>query len=477
MALGKQRRRLPLQLVLVLLLGLVVRANILPGTYLYDDLPIIQENVALQRCDLATLFSSPYWRESGRGLFRPVTLASFCLADSIDAPTRPVVYHAQNLLLHLLNCGLLWWLLTLLSRSRWITPLGAVLFAVHPILTEPVNLLVGRAELLVGFFALMSLLGVALYRLGEFKRRGLHLLLPSCLFLALLCKENAVLLPLLWILLPLTPILLQPKVRQGLAAVRWRELTRRHAPLLIGLVVVMVCIVSWRYAVLGGQGPLKGPIKMTVWYQHIIVPLQVLGLAASKLIFPWPLKWDYDRFSMPMASSLLQPYPLLGLTLLLATLLPLLRRRRTAALLLLWFVAAFTINLQVIPIGVIFAERFLYLPLLAVLVGAALLIKSSKKSPSSLLVGCATTLLLLMFAVTTMWANRLWQDDWSFWSYVQAQSPAAINPNYNMAMLKWRRGDLDGAEWHLRENLRRVPHSAYGRARLEELLLQRRSLK
>lgn len=65
---------------------------------------------------------------------------------------RPAGYHLVNILLHAANVA---WLFYLLRRYRvavGLASLAAALFAVHPVHTEAVANIVGRAELLGMFF-------------------------------------------------------------------------------------------------------------------------------------------------------------------------------------------------------------------------------------------------------------------------------------------------------------------------------------
>jgi len=66
-------------------------------------------------------------------------------------------YHLVNLLLHALNVWLVWKLAARLlsSRAAWF---AAALFAVHPIATEAVDNVVGRADLLAAMAVLAGLL-------------------------------------------------------------------------------------------------------------------------------------------------------------------------------------------------------------------------------------------------------------------------------------------------------------------------------
>lgn len=75
----------------------------------------------------------------------------------------PWSYHLVNVMLHVLVTGLMYQLGKLLL-SRTAAGFASVLFAVHPIHTEAVASVVGRADLLAGVFLLLSVISYVRYR-------------------------------------------------------------------------------------------------------------------------------------------------------------------------------------------------------------------------------------------------------------------------------------------------------------------------
>ncbi|HEY2011877.1 MAG TPA: hypothetical protein VGH38_00190, partial [Bryobacteraceae bacterium] len=98
-----------------------------------------------------------YWWPNGEtGLYRPLTTFSYLFNYAIlGNQARPAGYHVINILLHLGNACLLFALVLRLGRRFWTAWWIAVLWAVHPVLTESVTNIVGRADLL----AAMGVLG------------------------------------------------------------------------------------------------------------------------------------------------------------------------------------------------------------------------------------------------------------------------------------------------------------------------------
>ena len=98
-----------------------------------------------------------------------------------------------NTLLHVLSAlGLYWLVLTMFSDDR-LAFLSAGLFVVHPVHTEAVTYISGRADPLALMFLMLTFI---FYLKGpSTKSPGTHAAMAVCYALALLSKESALILP------------------------------------------------------------------------------------------------------------------------------------------------------------------------------------------------------------------------------------------------------------------------------------------
>ncbi len=200
----------------------------LANRYAFDDVYIVARDPAVRSlANVAALFHSDWWAPFGRmGLYRPLTKLTFSLGWA-TAPDSPGGYHLVNILLHALAAVLVFRLV-----RRWLpevfAALAALWFALVPTQVEVVAGLVGRADLLAFVFALLTLLSYL--RLEEqppsqLPRRWLWALAAgACMFLSLLSKESAIVLPgvavLAGWLLPreeAAPLAFRPRLRRLLA--------------------------------------------------------------------------------------------------------------------------------------------------------------------------------------------------------------------------------------------------------------------
>ncbi len=159
--------------------------------FVFDDRGLIVEHPAVWADGPGPAWNSRYWPDSkDAGLYRPLTTVSFWLNANL-AGENPRPFILTNLFLHLCVSLLVLSLLrALFPRAARTSAATAILFAVHPLHSEAVIGIVGRAELLAALGA------VGAYRLGlEFLRgRGAPWGIASAavLFVGLCGKESAV---------------------------------------------------------------------------------------------------------------------------------------------------------------------------------------------------------------------------------------------------------------------------------------------
>src|SRR5204862_509452 len=148
-----------LWLIGVALSGLGAFANSQGNGFVLDDLSIIVSNPLIRSLsNLPRIFSSHYWYpelQSG-DLYRPLTVATYALNYAAGG-LNPWGYHAVNVLLHMACSCLVFLLFNRLLASTTAAGFAAVLFAVHPLHTEAVASVIGRAELLAAGSVLAAL--------------------------------------------------------------------------------------------------------------------------------------------------------------------------------------------------------------------------------------------------------------------------------------------------------------------------------
>jgi len=190
---------------LAVMMSLAVYLNALHNPFVYDDLINVVDKLAIR--DLTSLETILTFDR-----FRPVVNLSYAM-DHALWKMNPLGYHLTSLLLHAINVALLFWVVLVIRRDLDLRDRGpqdsgeggesrdhanlafltAVLFAVHPMMTEAVGYISGRAEVLCATFFLAGFLAfrqVILFRRWRWLGIGLGLLI-----LGLGTKELMAMLP------------------------------------------------------------------------------------------------------------------------------------------------------------------------------------------------------------------------------------------------------------------------------------------
>src|ERR1700720_1200269 len=177
-----------LRIGLLLAVVALIYGNTLRNEFTMDDGIYVLRNPQVTNASVRGLFAP----NKASNVFRPLTFATFALNWRLGG-ARPFGFHLLNLILHAVASLLLYLLLeALLGASpsgKAVAFAAALVFAVHPLHTEAVSSVVGRAELLaVGF-----LFAAWILHLNDWQISAV-----ICFVLALLSKESAVVfLPLL----------------------------------------------------------------------------------------------------------------------------------------------------------------------------------------------------------------------------------------------------------------------------------------
>src|SRR5262245_23229460 len=328
-----------LSVVAIAVAAIAAHATTLTGDFVVDDRVLIVGNEAVRSAaEVPGYFARGMWPRSEIGvpdtaLYRPFVLLTFFLAYQA-AGLLPVAFHAVNIALHAANAVLVLLLLRRLAgASEGAAVVGALVFAVHPVHVESVGWISGVGDLLVTAFVVLA---VWLYARPSLLAYGGALACSAC---ALLSKETGIVVPLLAL----------AHDRLLARGVRWWRVG--------GLAALVVLYLGVRRAALGAA--LNAP--------------QVSGAAALRAI-------DYALGYVTLALAPIQlglylspPERVAGVVAgaaaaaIIVASLVWARRDRVVAFGLVWFAVALAPALALaFNVGNTYAQRFLYLPSVAV---------------------------------------------------------------------------------------------------------------
>ncbi len=189
-------------LLLVAAVGFVFSQSFHYGFVSLDDQHYIRNNPDIPKGLTPDGIKSAF--SSTRGfMYIPLTWLSY-MADFSLYGMSPGGFHFTNVLLHLANALLLFFLLRRMTGADWPSALVALLFAAHPTRVESVVWITERKDVLYGFFWLLALWAYVLYT----EKPGLtrYLAVPVLMTLSALAKPMAVTLPAVLILLDYWPL-------------------------------------------------------------------------------------------------------------------------------------------------------------------------------------------------------------------------------------------------------------------------------
>ncbi len=413
-------------------LAIVLYVNAFGVGLILDNQGLVVQDArvhAVRSDNVSSIFTQDYMAGRGivSGVYRPLTTLSYLVNYAVlGNGTNPAGYHAVNLLLHVANATLVYLLAGLLFRRRVPALCAAALFAAHPIATEAVTNVIGRADLLA---ALAVLGGTLLYARsthqdGAARRRSL-VALGVVTFLGLLAKENAVAILGVMIAYDLTYRVAATAAGEAPTSRGIGALVRSgYAAVLAAFAVVG--LVRWGvYAGSVVQRPsfIDNPlVGVDVWTARLTA-LKVLGRSFALLVWPATLSWDYSYNQIPLVRWPLEGWQDWQAVLALVGVLAAVgvaawsRRRRPPLCFFLLFALVTmlpTANLLV-TIGTIMAERTLYLPLVGVagcvVVVLAALAERLPARAGAVLTPAVVGILVVALGARTIVRNRDWTDE------------------------------------------------------------------
>ncbi|CAH8603539.1 unnamed protein product [Dicrocoelium dendriticum] len=186
-----------LESVFIALVCATIYVNSIFCGFVFDDASAVKENKDLRpSTPLSELFRNDFWgtpmhQERSHKSYRPLTVLTFRWNYLVHG-LHPAGYHAVNVILHLLVCILFLRVCRILS-SECCAFISSLHFAVHPIHTEAVTGVVGRAELLSGLIFLLIFIQNEKSRHERCLHQSISVFI-ICVLLTIgtLCKEQCI---------------------------------------------------------------------------------------------------------------------------------------------------------------------------------------------------------------------------------------------------------------------------------------------
>ncbi|MDP3888438.1 MAG: hypothetical protein Q8Q24_00185 [bacterium] len=435
-------------LLIIFLVGFLVYLNSLVNGFVWDDEEQILKNPVVQHfSNLGLVFSSSTFNGGGANptgwFYRPLMTFSYLVNFSIWG-NNPFGFHLFQVLIHLVNaCLVFLFFKELFSREKIahfkeIGFLAGLIFAIHPGISEGVVYIAALQESLYTFFALLVFL--LLLNLKRFKNQKLWLSLLSFFgLLSFLSKESAVfLLPLVFLFLLL---FLKDKIKL------WFLLTLSFfAYLFLRLSVAHIPF----------SAPNVGPVaESPLPVRLMTIPYEIFSYL--RIIF-YPKYLVISQHTLINQTSDFRFWGYLILVLFFISLASFYWWKTRSKLFLFfafWFFGSLSLLLNILPLDMTVAERWLYFPLIGFLgMMSFISLEVWKKFAFVKRYGLYFLIfILIIFAIRTIVRNSNWHDGLTLYGHDIKINGQAFDLENNYGVELFRIGKVEEAKGHFERSI------------------------
>ena len=382
------------------------------------------------------------------GHYMPLTILSYLLNYQFFK-LNPFGYHLTNLILHLLNCLLVFYLIYLLSRNIGVSFITAILFGIHPLHVESVAWVSERKDVLYSFFYLLSAITYLYYLTREHKSR--YYLISLFLFLcSLLSKSMAVTLPLLLLLLD---YYLKRKPNRGAILDK----------------IPYFCL-SFVFGIIAIFGVYLGNMVRSEAHSSLfsIISVASYGIVfyLGKLFLPIKLSCLYPYYNFEYNPTYL--YSIIAVILLLFIMALSVKYTRKLLFGAAFFLTTLLPALQFIPAStIIVADRYAYIPSIGVFFILSTLIYWLYSKKLKILALVLAAFIIVSLSFLTYNRCKVWKDGISLWSDAlenYSDSPVIFNNRRlaynNLGSAYAVRGEREKAVYAYKKAIEADPYDA-----------------
>ncbi len=409
---------------LAALLALLVFSGSLENDFVQgwdDELQVVknQDIKSLDYYNVKKMFSTYYV-----GMYQPITTLSYALDYKISRLDAKA-FHRTNLLFHLINIFLVFYLFYYFSGKVEVASIITFLFAVHPMNVESVAWISARSNLIYSAFFLAAL--ISYVKFLKSAKPFLFLLTNLLFLLSVLSKATAVTLPFVLLLFDL-----------------WHKskITKRDIFTKLPMMLVSIILVVVAFDARAEFSHLADLSKFFGAGERIVLVLYSVIFYLLAFVFPFRLSAIHYYPVPDQAGQGIGAAYYLGAALFfiivfftIALFVKALRQRRFDNPLLfgiLFFALTISVTIHFVQIGIqLTAERYVYLPYLGLFyILAVYFNKTKEKANWKRLRPYLTVALVLIVAVFSFESHgrtKVWKDCNTLMSDVIKKNPSAVH--------------------------------------------------
>lgn len=416
--------------IAIFILGMLIYSNSFDCAFQFDDKHNILDNDAIR-----SLSNFKQMWDINHSRF----LAFYSFAINFHYGQYNVWgYHFVNMLIHVINATLVFWIVRLLFKSPTlknhslaqhqssIALVTALLFVSHPLATGAVTYIVQRMASMVAMFYFLSIVFYLKGRLNTGK--SIYAYFAGALtsfLLAILTKENAYTIPFAIVLMELF-----------FFSTKKISINFSNKKIIVSLLAIIAFIIfiitSFSLSIFNPLPPSTFNTTTITSSNYFFTQLSVIVKYIQLLIAPINQNLDYD---FPIANSIMEGTALISGIFLLSLVglaIYLYNKNRILSFGIFWFFLTLSIESSIIPISDVIFEHRTYIPSFGYfLIITCLIYQFLYQKNKSL----TTLLFVFLIGSNTVLAsqrNKVWKDDISLWSDANSKSPNKARPLINL---------------------------------------------
>jgi protein O-mannosyl-transferase len=413
---------------IIILLGIIIYSNSFKCSFHFDDISNIVDNAKIHKLSDV----KAWWNFVPT---RPIGNLTFALNyhfNKLDVR----YYHLVNLVIHLINACLVWWLTLLIFSSpamkdqkiakhkKILALITALLFVSHPLATQSVTYIVQRLASLATMFYLLSLALYVKARITEKLSKKKYLLFAFAFIsavAAMLTKEISFTLPFAILLFEFF-FLRTKKLTLNLKDYRLYVF-------IAGLVTIITIILSiFTFSIFNPIPPEQGHTYTVTAYNYLLTQFSVIVKYIQLLFLPVNQMLDYD---FPISNNFFGIRTLLSFLVLLALIILaifLFKKHRIISFGIFWFFLTLSVESSFIPIPNLIFEHRTYLPSFGffLILSSVIFILLGEKNKNLTFV--ILGIIIISNSYLTYERNKIWKDEFSLWNDNAIKTPNLVRP-------------------------------------------------
>lgn len=427
-------------ITLIIVTGLYAYSNSLSGEFIWDDNSLIKNNAYIKDYShISKIFTKDIFAGTGdeSNFYRPLQTFTYIVDYSLWK-LNVEGYHLTNILLHILVALGIYWLVNILWGDRLLSFFTSLLFVVHPLHTEVVTYISGRADSLAAIFILLSFI---LYIKGQHSKSiGIYILTLLSYILALFSKEHSLVLPALLLLYHY--------------AFKRKLKLKSFLPLLsIAFIYILLRLTLLSFP---AAYPISPP---SVFLQRLPGFFVALTNYIRLLFLPFNLHMEYGSRLFDFTN----PKAIVGIFILIALFIYAVRIKKSNKLVFFsisWFFITLIPVSNLYPVNAYMAEHWLYFPSIGFFLVLAKGISCIYRDRKFRILAIIFLISLSVFySYLTLRQNEYWREPITFYKRALRYTPGSWRIHHNLGSAYADIGNYDQAIASYKKALRYAPGS------------------